>query len=193
MAFFQITKILVLTCSVVSSVVAATASHRPTGLLPSCTDDESYRSSLGLSCFQHRHLDCNGLSQLGLINNRELERLLASCPASCNTPSCSEEHTRLIGKDNKAAGKRTRHNDTENRVSELLPAGREVQRRDQSSCYPNWPSSCQDDASYTNKIGLGCPQMIVFSCDEMHKIGFSEQESYDLINACPCSCGIMCG
>lgn len=185
MACLQMTKVLVLSCSIVSLVVATTASHRPTGLLPSCTDDESYRSSLGLSCFQHRHLDCDSLSELGLIKRQELEGLLASCPVSCNTPLCSNEH--------KAAGKRAKHNDTGYKVTELLPADRAVQRRDQSSCYPNWPSTCQDDASYTNKIGLGCPQMIVFSCDEMHKIGFSEQETYDLINACPCSCGIMCG
>lgn len=181
MGRFQSTKILALSCSIVSLVVATTASDLSTGPLPSCTDDESYRSSLGLSCFQHRHLDCDGLSQHGLINQEELKGLLASCPVSCNTPLCSNEHTRLIGEDNRA-------------VTELLPADQVAQRRDQSSsCYPNWPSTCQDDASYINKIGLGCPQMIVFSCDEMHMIGFSEQETHDLINACPCSCGIMCG
>lgn len=187
MVCFQTIAAILLSSSFISLVVASTSlPHRPVGLLPSCTDDESYQSSLGLSCFQHRHLDCGALSQHGLINHEELQRLVASCPVSCNAPSCADEHTRLIGEDNKAPGERTK-------TFELPPVGQTVHRRGQSSCYPNWPAICQDDASYTNKIGLGCPQMIVFSCDEMHKIGFTEQETYDLINACPCSCGIMCG
>ena len=115
MGRFQLTKILALSCSIVSLVVATTASDLSTGLLPSCTDDESYRSSLGLSCFQHRHLDCDNLSQHELINQEELKGLLASCPVSCNTPLCSNEHTRLIGEDNKA--------------TELLPSDQEAQRR----------------------------------------------------------------
>ena len=178
----------------IAALVASAASSTGTLAAPAlCADDESYRSSLGLSCFQFRHLNCGGFLQLGLINQQELKDLLVSCPLSCNSPHCSDEHKRLIGAEIQEEKRTSAHENARNESSETLIGDRAVQRREQSSCYPNWPPSCQDDPLYTNKIGLGCHQMVVFTCDEMHKIGFSEKETYDLINSCPCSCGYMCG
>ena len=195
MACFAMVRMVVVSSSLMSLVVTAT-SPRQSGLAW-CADDESYRSSLGLSCFQHRHLDCGALPLVGLIGRQELASLMASCPVSCNAPPCSDEHKRLVstGGDNDALKRTiaTSRQDREYKTSEFLPEARTVRRREQSSCYPNWPTTCQDDPSYTNKIGLDCSKMIVFTCDEMHKLGFSDQETHDLITSCPCSCGIMCG
>ena len=181
-------------CFCLIAVVVATAASSALPAPALCTDDESYQSSLGLSCFQHRHLNCGGFLQLGLINQQELKDLLVSCPLSCNSPHCSDEHKRLVVAERQEEKRTSVHEENvRNESSETLIGNRAVHRREQSSCYPNWPPSCQDDPLYTNKIGLGCHQMIVFTCNEMHKIGFSEQETYNLINSCPCSCGYMCG
>lgn len=182
-----------LSSCLIALVVVTAASSAALPAPTVCTDAESYQSSLGLSCFQHRHLNCGGLLQLGLINQQELKDLLVSCPLSCNSPHCSDEHKRLIGAERQEGELTSAHENVRNESSKTLIGNRAVHRREQSSCYPNWPPSCQDDPLYTNKIGLGCHQMVVFACDEMHKIGFSEQETYDLINSCPCSCGYMCG
>ena len=68
---------------------------------------------------------------------------------------------------------------------------RQLQR--QRSCYPDWPSTCQDDPYYHSKMRVPCWRHTTLDCTEFGHIGYTEEEILDLIESCPCSCGVECG
>ena len=63
----------------------------------------------------------------------------------------------------------------------------------QPACYPGWDESCQDDPTFVSPLSLPCSGHQTFDCRMTDIIGFTEDEIYALVNACPCSCRIKCG
>ena len=56
-----------------------------------CTDDETFKSAVGLTCRDHRLLGCkSGLEQLG-YTLPDAYNLLQHCPVACGVPPCSVE------------------------------------------------------------------------------------------------------
>jgi len=63
----------------------------------------------------------------------------------------------------------------------------------QPACYPGWDATCQDDPTFVSPLSLPCSGHQSFDCRMTGMIGFTEDEIYALVNACPCSCSIKCG
>ena len=63
----------------------------------------------------------------------------------------------------------------------------------QPACYAGWSESCQDDPTFRSPLSLPCSGHQSFDCRMTDIIGFTEDEIYELVNACPCSCRIKCG
>ena len=63
----------------------------------------------------------------------------------------------------------------------------------QPVCYPGWDATCQDDPTFVSPLSLPCSGHQSFDCRMTGMIGFTEDEIYALVNACPCSCSIKCG
>ena len=63
----------------------------------------------------------------------------------------------------------------------------------QSSCFPGWDASCQDNPDFVSVMGASCSMHDRFDCTMLGAIGYTEQEVYDVIVNCPCSCDIECG
>jgi len=66
-------------------------------------------------------------------------------------------------------------------------------RTQQPACYPGWDDTCQDDPTFVSPLSLPCSGHQSFDCRMTGMIGFTEDEIYALVNACPCSCNIKCG
>mmetsp|Transcript_37910 Transcript_37910/g.83272 ORF Transcript_37910/g.83272 Transcript_37910/m.83272 type:complete len:504 (-) Transcript_37910:1957-3468(-) len=62
-----------------------------------------------------------------------------------------------------------------------------------SSCFPGWDASCQDNPDFASVMGASCSMHDRFDCTMLGAIGYTEEEVYDVIVNCPCSCDIECG
>ena len=52
---------------------------------------------------------------------------------------------------------------------------------------------CSDSPTYVSMMGLGCEEHGIFDCAMFVGMpGFTRQQVDDLIESCPCSCGIEC-
>ena len=65
--------------------------------------------------------------------------------------------------------------------------------RELGACHEGWDSACQDDPFYRSKYGMTCEHHQTLDCEAFVGVGYSEYEAFQLVNACPCSCGIPCG
>jgi len=63
----------------------------------------------------------------------------------------------------------------------------------QRSCHPGWSSTCQDDMHYFSKMRVPCWRHSTMDCTAFGHIGYTDEEILDLVERCPCSCGVECG
>lgn len=154
-----------------------------------CVDNSKYRSpKLGLSCTQHKGLDCQEFGVLG-YSSAELADLLLQCPSSCAVDGCASK-----GPSNNNDNKTQRNNNDEVQTSVqrsrslrgLLPVS------STTTCPDDWDESCRDDPNFKSKLQLPCSGHVTFDCAVLGAIGFSLQDVFDVISHCPCSCGIEC-
>ena len=165
-------------------------------------DDPSYVSPLGLTCAEHLQLDCNKMGALGYYTF-EVDDLLRSCPKSCvySPPPVNGNFLRLgrgkknthrvnNGADNNnpfirdSANQYTIDNNRRQR-----PQASSLTRAADETCYRGF---CQDDLGYRSKIGLPCERFDMFDCKQFAEVGFTPEETEDLLSSCPCACKEEC-
>ena len=176
----QIFIAIALTASLVSAAVDET----------NCIDNSNYRSpKLGLSCAQHKGLDCHEFGTVGYSSD-EIADLLLQCPSSCAVEGCASEGLsnnddnkiqQIINDDVQISVQRSRS------LRGLLPMS------STTTCPDDWDESCRDDPNFKSKLQLPCSGHVTFDCTVLGAIGFGLQDIVDLISNCPCSCGIECG
>ena len=155
-----------------AAILAATTSPRPLAAR-SCGDSPQYVSPLGLACSQHASLDigCEAFGSVGLHED-EVNDLLRNCPHACGISVGDDDCDHLI----EEAG----DEHASPRILQSDPAG---------TCY----DGCMDDPSFQTKYFLSCENHQRLDCESFVEVGFSEQEVFDLVVSCPCSCRIPCG
>mmetsp|Transcript_35428 Transcript_35428/g.71799 ORF Transcript_35428/g.71799 Transcript_35428/m.71799 type:complete len:103 (-) Transcript_35428:1820-2128(-) len=62
-------------------------------------------------------------------------------------------------------------------------------------CGEGWDPSCRDDPSYKTRLGIPCSTIAIgrFECRRFTLLSMTDAEVQELIDSCPCSCGIECG
>ena len=157
-----------------AALLAATTSPRPLSARL-CGDSPQYVSPIGLTCSQHASLDigCEAFGSVGLHED-EVNDLLRNCPHACGI-SGGDDCDHLI---EEAGGE-----SSSARILQSNPIG------PVETCY----EGCQDDPKYRTKYLLSCENHQRLDCESFLEVGFSEQEVFDLVVSCPCSCRIPCG
>lgn len=154
-------------------LAAATTSPRPSAALP-CGDTPMYVSPVGLTCSEHASLGigCEAFGSVGLSED-EVNDLLRNCPHGCNIPGGDSDCNNMI----------------EEAGGEYASSARILQSNPAGTCY----EGCQDTPSFRTKYLLTCENHQRLDCESFAEVGFSEQEVFDLVVSCPCSCRIPCG
>ena len=157
------------------ALLAATTSPYLSAARP-CGDTPTYVSPVGLTCSQHASLDigCQAFGSVGLHED-EVNDLLRNCPNACAisvTDDDCEHSMEEVDRDPASA-----------RILQSGPIG------PVETCY----NGCYDDPSFQTKYLLSCWNHKRLDCESFADVGFSEQEIFDLVVSCPCSCGIPCG
>lgn len=145
-------------------------------------DNPDYVSSLGLSCAEHSKLRCDEMGALG-YDGFEVDELLQSCPESCATSSQEGAYRRLNNNDDDDERLTGLHR----LLNQSNTAGNN--RNADQTCFDGY---CQDDPAYLSKIGLRCERFEMFKCRQFAKVGFTLEETYELVNSCPCACKEEC-
>jgi len=144
-------------------------------------DNPDYVSSLGLSCAEHSELRCDKMGALG-YDGFEVDELLQSCPESCATSSQKGTYRRLNNND-----------DDDERLTGVhrllnLSYTADNNRNADQTCF----DGCQDDTGYLSKIGMRCERFEMFKCRQFAEVGFTLEETDELVNSCPCACKEEC-
>ena len=167
------------------------------------TDSPNYVSPLGLSCAEHFGLECNKMGALGYYAF-EVDDLLRSCPKSCaSSPSApakgnfrlgrGEKNTYRLNNDNDAGDPFVRDSANQYTIDSnrrQRPPASSLTRAADGTCYGGL---CQDDLGYRSKIGLPCERFELFDCKQFAEVGFTPEETEDLLSSCPCACKEECG
>lgn len=151
----------------------------------SCVDDAEYESKLGMHCSDHSAFICEGLVTTGLITAYELDELIENCPISCQSSKCDEHQHLSPMRKRKVVEIDDAEEDRERDLLITFPS------QDGEQCFVGWDSSCQDDPLYKSPLGgLPCSEYVNTQCVLFRHVGFNEEQMHELINSCPCSCGI---
>jgi len=163
--------------------------------LPS--DDASYTNRFGLNCSQHELLQCNALQKIG-YKLHDVEELLSKCPQSCalsllSSTGYGEDEVGAItggGANRFLRPKGTSvHSTTRNRKLSPVTTPDTAKPQDQPTCFDG---KCQDEALYRSKLALPCKRFAVFDCSQFVSVGFTANETMELLDNCPCSCNAEC-
>ena len=133
----------------------------------------------------------------------EVDDLLQSCPKSCaSSPPPAEGNFRL-GRGKKNAYRRNTDVQGDSpfvrgSVNQYTIDSNRRQRPQVSSLTRAADETCyggfyQDDLGYRSKIGLPCERFELFDCKQFAEVGFTPQETEDLLSSCPCACKEECG
>lgn len=170
----------------------------------SATDDPSYVSPLGLDCTEHSGLECAKMGALG-YDAFEIDDLLRNCPKSCaSSPppvkgdfrlSRGKKNTYRLNNDDGAndpfvRGSANQYTIDSNRRQRPQTSASSLTRAADGTCYGGF---CQDDLGYRSKIGLPCERFEIFDCKQFAEVGFTPEETEDLLSSCPCACKEECG
>ena len=167
---------------------------------PKCQDDPIYSSRLGLSCLAHARFDCKGMHAIG-YSNEDMFLLINSCPCSCNI-RCNTWTREPSWAPSMVPTATFSPSDTHSNQPSDLPSSNPSLSLQPSTAPTSKPTygtyecddpSCQDNFSYRSPLLLSCTDHARFDCQNMHAIGYSPDDIYELITNCPCSCSIMCG
>ena len=164
-------------------------------------DDASYTNRFGLSCSQHELLRCNALQKIGYTLH-DVEELLRKCPQSCalsvsSSTGYGEDDVGAVtggGADRfprpTKADKGTRvHYTTRQRKPSQTTVPDSTKPQDQPICFDG---KCQDEVLYRSKLGLPCKRFALFDCSQFVSVGFTANETMELLDNCPCSCKVEC-
>ena len=148
-------------------------------------DNPSYVSSLGLSCAEHSKLRCDKMGALG-YDGFEVDELLQSCPKSCATSS--QKGAYRLNNNNDDVG------DNDERLAGLHRGldqyyATDNNRRSDQTCFGG---HCQDDPGYLSKLNMPCERFEIFDCRGFANVGFTLEETDELVNSCPCACKEEC-
>eukprot|EP00978_Attheya_sp_CCMP212_P009602 scaffold22774_cov55-Attheya_sp.AAC.3 len=158
-----------------------------------CIDDNEYRDQLGLSCADHleSNADCSAFGDIGYTDAAMVE-LYTMCPNGCRVAPCNTSNRH----DRKLHRQKDERNDF---VSQSQPERNEFtlasnlnrNLQEPKQCFED---QCEDKLDYTSPIiSAKCYQHAFLDCASFMRIGFSEQDVFNLVEACPCSCNVMCG
>ena len=167
-------------------------------------DDPSYVSPLGLTCAEHLQLDCNKMGALGYYTF-EVDDLLRSCPKSCASSPASpplvngnvwlgrgKKNTYRVKNGADADSPFVRDSANQYTIDsnrrQRAPTS-SITRAADGTCYGGF---CQDDLGYRSKIGLPCERFEIFDCKQFAEVGFTPEETEDLLSSCPCACKEEC-
>lgn len=145
-------------------------------------DNPDYVSSLGLSCAEHSELSCDKMGALG-YDGFEVDELLQSCPESCATSSQKGAYRRLNNNDDDDE----RLTGLQRLLNQSYTAANS--RNADQTCFDEY---CQDDPGYLSKIGMRCERFEMFKCRQFAEVGFTLEETDELVNSCPCACKEEC-
>lgn len=165
-------------------------------------DDPNYVSPLGLNCAEHSELECNKMGALGYYAF-EVDDLLRSCRKSCaSSPPPAKGNIRLsrgkkntyrLNNDGDADDPFARDSAIQYTIDSnrrQRPPASSLTRAADETCYGGF---CQDDLGYRSKIGLPCERFEMFDCKQFAEVGFTPEETEDLLTSCPCACKEECG
>lgn len=173
-----------------------------------CQDNLDFRNSFGTACEEHTNVRCEALKVLGWTQD-EVNSLLHNCPSSCAVSGCNDESPPTTNWFQRPTAAPTLnimtsaeidllHEDTTSNVHVAVDTSRTLLRSRQSvttqACYPRWPATCQDDPTYMSRMNVGCSAFEVFNdCfDAKAVVAFSDDEIFELIGRCPCTCKTQC-
>ena len=173
-----------------------------------CQDNLDFRNRFGTACEEHTNVRCEALKVLGWTED-EVNSLLHNCPSSCAVPGCNDESSPTTNQFQLPTAAPTLnimtsaeldllHEDTTSNAHVAVDTSRTLLRPRQSitagACYPRWPVTCQDDPTYMSRMNVGCSAFEVFNdCfDAKEVVAFSDDEIFELIGRCPCTCKVQC-
>ena len=173
-----------------------------------CQDNLDFRNRFGTACEEHTNVRCEELKVLGWTED-EVNSLLHNCPSSCAVPGCNDESSPTTNQFQLPTAAPTLnimtsaeldllHEDTTSNAHVAVDTSRTLLRPRQSvttgACYPRWPATCQDDPTYMSRMNVGCSAFEVFNdCfDAKEVVAFSDDEIFELIGRCPCTCKVQC-
>ena len=174
-----------------------------------CQDNLDFRNRFGTACEEHTNVRCEALKVLGWTQD-EVNSLLHNCPSSCTVPGCNDESSPTTNwfqfptaaptlNTMTSAELDLLHEDTTSNAHVAVDTtSRTLLRPRQSvttkACYPKWPATCQDDPTYMSRMNVGCSAFEVFNdCfDAKAVVAFSDDEIFELIGRCPCTCKTQC-
>lgn len=164
-------------------------------------DDPSYVSPFGLTCAEHLQLDCNKMGALGYYTF-EVDDLLRSCPKSCASspppvngnfrPGRGKKNSYRVNNGADADSPFVRDSANQYTIDSnrrQRPPTSSITRAADGTCYGGF---CQDDLGYRSKIGLPCERFEIFDCKQFAEVGFTPEETEDLLSSCPCACKEEC-
>lgn len=148
----------------------------------SCQDDPNYQSPLGgLGCSHFRDTQCVLFKHIGFSEN-EMAHFANSCPCSCQIECGTWKPSPAVALPLPSSARPTNVRTTKPSSKPTSPA-----------CRTGWQGSCQDDPKYISPQGGLCSSVKGYDCALYGKLGFSAEAVANLINSCPCSCGVPCG
>ena len=173
-----------------------------------CQDNLDFRNRFGTACEEHTNVRCEELKVLGWTED-EVNSLLHNCPSSCAVPGCNDESPPTTDRFQLPTAAPTLnimtsaeldllHEDITSNAHVAVDTSRTLLRPRQSitagACYPRWPVTCQDDPTYMSRMNVGCSAFEVFNdCfDAKEVVAFSDDEIFELIGRCPCTCKVQC-
>ena len=167
---------------------------------PECQDDSTYSSHLGLNCLAHARFDCRGMHAIA-YSKEDMFLLINSCPCSCNI-RCNTWTREPSGVPSMVPTATFSPSDTHSNQPSDLPSATPSLSLQPSTAPTSKPTygtyecddpTCQDNSLYRSPLLLTCTDHGRFDCQNMHAIGYTADDIYELITNCPCSCSIICG
>ena len=148
-------------------------------------DNPSYVSSLGLSCAEHSKLRCDKMGALG-YDGFEVDELLQSCPKSCATSSQKGAY-RLNNNDDDEGDDGDRLTGLHRGLDQSYTL--DNNRSADQTCFDG---QCRDDHGYLSKLNMPCKRFEILDCRGFANVGFTLEETDELVNSCPCACKEEC-
>jgi len=168
-----------------------------------CLDNMAYRDKVGFGCKQHaRTIDCKQIGTVG-YTKPQVQKLLRNCPNSC----------KVCGLWNPSMSPSNHPTNFPNAIPSMSPSDlpsnfpSEIPSDVPSSVPTSVPSenpsfspttklptisptmACRDSPDFKDYLGLSCKKHKYSVCGKTSRIGYPHYKVWELMMACPFSCG----